>query len=325
MGTKNGDCCSDIYWGWLDSTGRINVSAGAWGTPAKSTNPINDGAWHMVVMTRQLDGRVEMYVDGELQEVQKSEAGVKPLSIHSIGRREDKNSSGDNINFSYVHGLIDQLKVFDKRLAPETVAYLFRFDTPAPVAVDDGLTLMWDEVALLNVVLENDISHHDTPLNILNVTSPAHGQVVRTENGLFEYVPNGQYFGDDQFTYTATDGFKTSTATVFVEVMPTPCDYDCDDGNLCTEDTCDGFGGCVSDGTGITVACDDENACTTEETCQGDASGTCGGGIAVTCIDDGNPCTAETCDPARGCMSDGTGITIACNDGDACTTGDLSR
>ena len=37
MGTKNGDCCSDIYWGWLDNSGRINVSAGAWGTPAKST------------------------------------------------------------------------------------------------------------------------------------------------------------------------------------------------------------------------------------------------------------------------------------------------
>ena len=83
-------------------------------------------------MTRQLNGQVELYVDGELQEVQKSDDGVKPLTIHSIGRREDKNGAGDNVGYSYFHGAIDQVKIFDKRLTPETVAYLFRFDTPAP-------------------------------------------------------------------------------------------------------------------------------------------------------------------------------------------------
>ena len=136
-------------------------------------------------------------------------------------------------------------------------------------------------------------------------------------------MPNGQYFGDDQFTYTVTDGLKTATATVFVEVRPTPCDYDCDDGNLCTQDNCDGFGGCVNDGTDITLDCDDANAAPLEKSVKVMQQAPVAEEQTLTCIDDGNPCTAESCDPVNGCSSDGTGVTIACDDGNACTTGEI--
>jgi len=56
----------------------------------------------------------------------------------------------------------------------------------------------------------------------------------------------------------------------------------CDDGDACTDDTCDPATGCRSE--------------------------------AVTC-DDGDACTSDTCDPVTGCSS----TPMDCDDGDACT------
>ena len=88
----------------------------------------------------------------------------------------------------------------------------------------------------------------------------------------------------------------------------------CDDGNPCTDDTCNPASGCVH--TNNTSPCNDGNACTTNDTCGG---GICNGGPAPSC-DDGNPCTTDTCDPASGCHS--TNNTNPCDDGNACTTND---
>jgi hypothetical protein len=88
----------------------------------------------------------------------------------------------------------------------------------------------------------------------------------------------------------------------------------CDDGNVCTDDSCDPASGCLN--TPNTVPCDDGDACTTNDTCSG---GACVGGPPPNC-DDGNGCTDDTCDPASGCVNDPN--TAPCDDGDACTTND---
>jgi hypothetical protein len=89
---------------------------------------------------------------------------------------------------------------------------------------------------------------------------------------------------------------------------------DCDDGNGCTDDSCDVTTGCVS--TDNTAPCEDGNACTTEDTC---SDGACVGGPAPNC-DDGNGCTDDSCDVATGCMY--ANNTAGCEDGNACTTAD---
>ncbi|HEX4826173.1 MAG TPA: hypothetical protein VFV19_17875 [Candidatus Polarisedimenticolaceae bacterium] len=88
----------------------------------------------------------------------------------------------------------------------------------------------------------------------------------------------------------------------------------CDDGNPCTDDSCNPVTGCVH--TNNTAPCNDGNACTTGDTCGG---GTCHGGAAPNC-DDGNPCTDDSCNPSSGCVH--TNNTAPCSDGNACTTGD---
>ena len=72
---------------------------------------------------------------------------------------------------------------------------------------------------------------------------------------------------------------------------------DCDDGNICTADSCDPGSGCVNDGTDITQqacsgdnsytcgsgtgVCNDGDLCTAISSCAGDAAGTCSPGEAV--------------------------------------------
>ncbi len=90
----------------------------------------------------------------------------------------------------------------------------------------------------------------------------------------------------------------------------------CDDGNLCTTDTClDGFG-CSSEPN--ENDCDDGNLCTENDHCSG---GICVG-ETKTC-DDGNPCTSDSCDPLSGtCVNDPLPNTVSCDDGNFCTIGD---
>lgn len=72
----------------------------------------------------------------------------------------------------------------------------------------------------------------------------------------------------------------------------------CDDGNPCTENSCDPVGGCQHAPVAAGTSCDDGNVCNGQETCDG--NGTCQPGTPLVC-DDGNPCTANACDPATGC------------------------
>ncbi len=88
----------------------------------------------------------------------------------------------------------------------------------------------------------------------------------------------------------------------------------CNDGNLCTDDSCNPSAGCSYKHNAN--PCDDGNVCTTGDACK---SGTCQGVGALNC-DDANNCTLDWCDPVEGCVhQDNDG---PCDDGNNCTTGD---
>jgi hypothetical protein len=89
----------------------------------------------------------------------------------------------------------------------------------------------------------------------------------------------------------------------------------CDDGNACTDDSCDPLTGCVFTPNG--AACDDGNACTTGDRC---LLGSCLPIGALTC-DDGNGCTDDACDPLTGCVNPPNAA--PCDDGNACTNPDV--
>ena len=116
----------------------------------------------------------------------------------------------------------------------------------------------------------------------------------------------------------------------------------CDDKNLCTDDSCDAKKGCVYKEN--VAPCEDGNKCTLLDKC---AAGSCKTGTAKKC-DDGQSCTVDTCDKTKGacvfsaapkedssCDADGSVCSVSdvckagkcaagsaknCDDGNGCTT-----
>jgi hypothetical protein len=89
----------------------------------------------------------------------------------------------------------------------------------------------------------------------------------------------------------------------------------CDDANLCTNDTCEAVTGCVN--ANNTAVCDDDDACTTVDIC---GNGKCVGDSPPKC-NDSNPCTDDSCDSDSGCVN--TNNAAVCSDGQGCTANDV--
>ena len=89
---------------------------------------------------------------------------------------------------------------------------------------------------------------------------------------------------------------------------------DCNDGNPCTDDSCDATAGCLH--LFNQAQCSDGDACTVGDQC---FEGICvHTGLEV--CDDANPCTSDSCSPANGCIFQLNNL--PCDDSDVCTQGD---
>ena len=89
----------------------------------------------------------------------------------------------------------------------------------APVAADDAISIDEDSAATAIIVLANDADADGDNIAMSSVTQGTHGTVVLAANGTWlTYQPEADYFGQDTFTYTISDGVLTDTATVAVTV-----------------------------------------------------------------------------------------------------------
>jgi hypothetical protein len=88
----------------------------------------------------------------------------------------------------------------------------------APIANDDfGYTTLSQPV--LVKVLENDSDIDSGELNVGSVGTASHGTVtIRPDGKGVIYTPSNGYSGNDEFTYTVTDGSLTDSATVTIKV-----------------------------------------------------------------------------------------------------------
>ncbi len=91
----------------------------------------------------------------------------------------------------------------------------------------------------------------------------------------------------------------------------------CNDGNPCTDDSCDPVSGCVH--TDNQSPCQDVDECTVGDQCSG---GVCQSGPKVDC-DDANVCTLDSCVPGGLCVHEPAAG--ACDDANACTTDDACK
>lgn len=115
-GVEEAGGADDIFWGWLDGSGRIGVSVGNDYT-TKSATTINNGTWRHVVLTRDHNaGTYKIYVDGNLDASGGIATGVIGNGYSSIGRIEDTGGTPE-----YFAGQLDELRVYDGVLSDADV------------------------------------------------------------------------------------------------------------------------------------------------------------------------------------------------------------
>ncbi len=86
----------------------------------------------------------------------------------------------------------------------------------APRPFPDGYTLNEDETLAVDLndgVVFNDIEIDGEPLTAAVVQTTTNGILTFNSDGSFSYSPNSNFFGNDTFTYTVTDGTSISGAT----------------------------------------------------------------------------------------------------------------
>jgi glucose/arabinose dehydrogenase len=116
-GVESAGNSNDVFWGWIDGTGRIGLQAGDT-AGAKSTNPINNNAWHNIALTRDAsNGQVKVYVDGSLNSTATSGTGVKTTPFASLGRIEDTGGTP-----AFFKGQLDEVRAYNRVLTASEIA-----------------------------------------------------------------------------------------------------------------------------------------------------------------------------------------------------------
>lgn len=89
-----------------------------------------------------------------------------------------------------------------------------------PDAKDDTFTVDEDDTVVLNVV-NNDVDVETSHLKVIELGECEHGSASYNADGTVTYTPDENYFGQDTFTYIASDENNgTDSATVTVTVTP---------------------------------------------------------------------------------------------------------
>jgi glucose/arabinose dehydrogenase len=192
-GVEQAGLDDDVFWGWIDDTGRIGVMAGD--TPgAKSARPVNDGQWHLVALTRDAaSGRVQVYVDGVLGGEAVSAAGQKSTPFASLGRIEDTSGAAD-----YFAGTLDDLRVYDRVLSASEVAALMPGGTNAAPAVATPAAATQDSPTTVK-------------MSVLGADDGGEAGLTYAWTTLSK--PAGA--ADAAFSLSGSNGAKSSTATLF--------------------------------------------------------------------------------------------------------------
>jgi uncharacterized protein YjdB len=89
----------------------------------------------------------------------------------------------------------------------------------APVAGDDTDSTT-EDTPVTTDVLANDSDIENDPLSVTIASQPTNGSASVNGDETVTYSPNGDFAGEDSFTYIVSDGTDTDTATVTITVDP---------------------------------------------------------------------------------------------------------
>ncbi len=107
-GVEESGGANDIFFGWLDASGYIGVTAGN-GANAKSGFIVNNGAWRHVTINRASgSGAVRFFINGVFQNSATSETGNKTTYFDLLGEIGD--TGGTPVNYD---GDLDEVRIYN--------------------------------------------------------------------------------------------------------------------------------------------------------------------------------------------------------------------
>ena len=113
---------NDIFFGWLDGSGFIGVTAGN-GANAKSNFLVNNNAWRHVTISRNAtSGAVVFYINGVANGSATSETGNKTTYFDLLGEIGD--TGGTPVNYN---GLLDEVRIYNSVQSAAQVMADFKY------------------------------------------------------------------------------------------------------------------------------------------------------------------------------------------------------
>ena len=120
----------------------------------------------------------------------------------------------DTVNVSVSDGTIIDSKSFAVRITPIG-------DPPVPQSFSVDLEEDTDAYIILSAT---DIDNYDDDMTFYIVDYPAHGVLEQQARAIdvYNYTPDNNYSGSDQFTYRVSDGelYSEGLATVLLNIIP---------------------------------------------------------------------------------------------------------
>jgi subtilisin-like proprotein convertase family protein/subtilisin family serine protease len=87
-----------------------------------------------------------------------------------------------------------------------------------PIAESDYLQVLKNETVLIEP-LSNDFDADKDPLEIVNISQPLHGKLLESDNSHITYLPNNDFVGREQLTYTISDQTTQNTGDIIIDIL----------------------------------------------------------------------------------------------------------
>ncbi|NJM42573.1 MAG: hypothetical protein HC853_18435 [Anaerolineae bacterium] len=199
--------------GGLDASGRIGASFGTdTGAVVKSAQPINNGAWRHVVVSRDsATGLVKVHVDGALSASGAMTTGYLYQRAFGIGRPEN----GQLAN--YFPGSLDEVRIYNRQLTDGEVLALYSDLAGEPAAITSGspTTATYGTPYAYSITTVGS----PTPTLTLSGTLPAGISFITNTNGGASVSGTPTVAGSGLVTVTASNGIGSADVREYTWVV----------------------------------------------------------------------------------------------------------
>ena len=163
---------------------------------------------HSDLTVSHINGEALDYIEG----VAELTIGNGILKVYEDGLFEYDHDGSEPVETSFTY------QISDGELTSEavTVGLTINNVNDKPVALDDEVTTNEDTPIIIDV-LANDTDVEGDTLSISSYGDPENGSIVLNDDGTFTYTPNENFYGEDTFDYTVSDGnggFDNATVNI---------------------------------------------------------------------------------------------------------------